>query len=217
VWLTNINGENVPDAEIRLYSTTGEKVREGKTDENGQYRVSIPKGVEPMLVSARVEAPGLSGDVTLAGFDGWTSRFPYRYRDPSYYLPEGHPYLAYIYTERPIYRPGQVVNFKAIIRKDNDARYEVPEQGTPVKVRVLDARGNAIENMELLTNRFGSVHGAINISEGAMLGHYQVETNVDDVITSQTFHVEDYRKPDFRSRSLLSSRKGRTGLCGTRR
>src|SRR5512138_718430 len=42
VWLTNINGKSIPDAEVRLYSTTGEKIREGKTDENGQYRVSIP-------------------------------------------------------------------------------------------------------------------------------------------------------------------------------
>jgi hypothetical protein len=197
VWLTNINGKNVPDAEIRLYSTTGEKVREGKTDENGQYRVSLLDGSEPMLVSARVAEHGLSGDVTLAGLDGWVSNFPYFYDDPSDYLPEGQPYLAYIYTERPLYRPGQVVNFKAIIRKDNDARYDVPGVGTPVKIRVLDARGNAIENMELLTNRFGSVNGTVNIAEGAMLGYYQIETNIDGIINYQTFQVEDYRKPDY--------------------
>jgi alpha-2-macroglobulin len=196
-WLTDINGESIPDAEIRLYSTTGEKVRAGKTDENGQYRVSIPKGAEPMLVTARVDAPGLSGDVALAGFDGWESYFPYVYRDPSAALPKGRPYLAHIYTERPIYRPGQVVNFKAIVRKDDDARYTLPEESTPVEVRVLDTRGNALETMELLTNRFGSVHGTTSIAEGAMLGDYKIEMDVDGVITSQTFKVEDYRKPDY--------------------
>jgi len=30
-------------------------------------------------------------------------------------------YAAYIYTERPIYRPGQTVYFKAIVRRDDDA------------------------------------------------------------------------------------------------
>jgi alpha-2-macroglobulin len=197
VWLTNINGENVPDAEIRVYSARGEKVREGKTDENGQYRVSIPDEVEPMLVSARVEAPGLSGDMTLTGFNGWNSRLSYDYWDPSYNLPEGQPYLAYLYTERPIYRPGQTVHFKAILRNDDDVRYSLPAEGTPVKLRVLDARGNTIENMELLTNRFGTVHNNFSISEGAMLGHYKIEANIDGIITSQTFQVEDYRKPDY--------------------
>ena len=197
VWLTDINGANVPEAEIRVYSSRGEKVREGKTDENGQYRVSIPTGVEPMLVSARVEKAGLSGDVTLAGFDGWNSYFPYEYRDRSYSLPEGQPYLIYTYTERPIYRPGQTVNFKSVIRKDDDVRYSLPVEGTPVKVRLLDARGNTIEHTDLVTNRFGSVNGAFHISEGAMLGHYQIETEVDGITASQTFQVEDYRKPDY--------------------
>jgi len=197
VWLTNIKGKNVPDAEIRVYSTRGEKVREGKTDENGQYRVSIPGGIEPVLVSARVQEPGLSGDVTLAGFGGWGSGFSYDYWDPSYLLPEGQPYLTYVYTERPIYRPGQVVNFKAIVRKDNDLRYSLPDEGRPVKIRVLDARGNTIQNMELLTNRFGTVNGTMTISEGAMLGEYLIETDVEGVITSETFQVEDYRKPDY--------------------
>jgi len=198
VWLTNINGENVPNAEIRLYSSDGEKVREGRTDENGQYRVSIPGESEPMLVSARVTESGLSGDVALAGFAGWNSYFPYDYQDRSYYtLPHGQPYLIYAYTERPIYKPGQTVNFKAVIRRDDDVRFSLVDEGTLAKVRVLDARGNTIENMELRTNRFGTINSAINISEGAMLGHYQIEIEVDEFTTSQTFQVEDYRKPDF--------------------
>ncbi|MBI5945474.1 MAG: Ig-like domain-containing protein [Chloroflexi bacterium] len=200
IWLTNINGKNVPDAEIRVYSTSGEKIREGRTDENGQYRVSIPDDAEPLLVSARIQEVGAAGDVTLAGFNDWSSQFPYSYQDYANILPEGQPYLVYLYTERPIYRPGQTVNFKAIVRKDNDLRYTLPLAGSPVKVRVLDARGNAIENMDLAINRFGTVNGAINISEGAMLGQYQIEADIDGVITSQPFQVEDYRKPDYQIR-----------------
>ena len=213
VWLTNINGENVPDAEIRVYSSRGEKLREGKTDENGQYRVSVPIGAEPMLVSARVEGHGLSGDVTLAGFRGWNSYFPYDYQDRSYNLPDGQPYLLYVYTERPIYRPGQSVNFKAIIRKDDDVRYSLPVEGTTVRVRVLDARGNTIENMELYTNRFGTINNTFIISEGAMLGHYQIEVEVDGIATSETFQVEDYRKPDYQIKLTSSSLNRRISLC----
>ena len=198
VWLTNIHGENIPNAEVRLYSSRGEKVREGMTDENGQYRVSLPDGVEPMLVSARVTERGLSHDVALAGFAGWNSRYPYDYSDRSgRYLPHGQPYLVYVYTERPIYKPGQTVYFKAVIRKDDDVRYSLPDEGTTAKVRVLDARGNTIESMDLHTNGFGTINSAVEISEGAMLGHYQVEVDVDGVTASLTFQVEDYRKPDY--------------------
>lgn len=197
VWLTDINGKNIPDAEIRVYSSRGEKIREGQTDENGQYRVSIPGSVKPMLVSARIDKPGVSGDVSLAGFHGWNSYVTHEYRDRSYLLPEGQPYLVYIYTERPIYRPGQTVNFKAILREDDDVRYSLPGESIPVKIRVLDARGNTLETMELLTNPFGTVNSAFSISEGAMLGHYQIEAEVDGISVRQTFQVEDYRKPDY--------------------
>lgn len=198
VWLTNINGEVVPNAEIRLYSSRGEKVREGMTDENGQYQVSIPEGAEPMLVSARVTESGLSNDVALAGFNGWNSYASYDYWDRSSYDPPyGQPYLIHVYTERPIYKPGQTVNFKAAIRQDDDMRYSLPDEGTIVKIRVLDARENTIESMELRTNRFGTVNGAFNISEGTMLGRYLIEVEVDGVITYQSFKVEDYRKPDY--------------------
>ncbi len=198
VWLTDINGGNVADAEVRVYSTTGEKIREGRTDGNGQYRVTIPADSEPMLVSARVDKSGLAGDVALAGLDGsWYSSYPYNHYDSSDSLPGGQPYLVYTYTERPIYRPGQTVNFKSIVRKDDDVRYSMLEEGTPVKVRILDARENTLDTLNLQTNRYGSVNGSFEIAEGALLGDYQIDTEVNGVITSQTFKVEDYRKPDY--------------------
>ncbi len=202
VWLTNINGENVPDAEVRVYSQRGEKIREGKTNADGQYRVSIPPGAEPMLVSARAApAKDQPDDVTISGFSGWGSYIPYYSDTVDYYesraLPAGQPYMVHAYTERPIYRPGQQVNFKALVRIDHDLRYETPPANTLVKVSVLDARSNTIENFDLRTNRFGSINGVFTLTEGAMLGDYTIETEVDGVISEASFKVEDYRKPDY--------------------
>ena len=202
VWLTDINGGDVPEAEIRVYSETGEKIREGKTDAEGQYRVSIPPGAEPMLVSARTREKNLQEDVTLSGFDGWRRYAQYNY--DKYYeyaaqtnLRQGLPYLLYTYTERPIYRPGQQVNFKAVVRKDHDIRYELPPTNTLVKVTVEDGRGNQVETFDLRTNQFGTVNGAFTLTDGAMLGDYSITTEVDGVSDSYDFKVEDYRKPDY--------------------
>ena len=215
VWLTNINGKSVADAEIRIYNAAGEKICEGKTDGNGQYRVPIPSGTEPLLVSARTQEKNQPEDVTLSGFDGWYASYEsYIYNDPSRYLPLGQPYLAYVYTERPLYRPGQTVNFKAIVRKDNDVRYALPKAGTLVKVRVLDARENTVESFDLHTNSFGTVNGAVTLVDGAMLGSYTIETTVEGVVTTQSFRVEDYRKPDYQITltSLQPEKKDRFSL-----
>jgi uncharacterized protein YfaS (alpha-2-macroglobulin family) len=192
VWVTNINGGDVAEAEIRVYSDRGEKIREGKTDETGLYRVSIPDGYSPMLISARTGEK--KSDVAVTGLDnrwqeyssGFWSRRSQRQN-----------YLAYIYTDRPIYRPGQTVNFKAIIRHDNDLKYEVPEVGLPITLNIRDAKNNLLQTNTLNTNEFGTINGTFSIAEEAALGDYEIETIVNNELKSQTFKVQDYRKPDF--------------------
>ena len=39
----------------------------------------------------------------------------------------GQDYYANLYTDRAIYRPGQTVYFKGVVRKDNDAEYSLPD------------------------------------------------------------------------------------------
>ncbi len=213
-WVTDINGKAVEKAEIRVYNTEGEKVREGESDENGLYTVSVPDGDTAMFVSARVRTRGSPDDVTIAGLhftmdangQGWwyfdysswrSSGSSLDYDDPARDLPKGQPTLAYIYTDRPIYRPGQTVNFKAILRRDDDMRYSLPEAGTPVTVRVLDARKNNLHTFTLATNDFGSMNGDFVIPEGAMLGKYTIETEINGMTSSMLFRVDDYRKPDY--------------------
>lgn len=193
-WVTDNRGRPVPNAEIRVYNAKSEKIREGKSDENGLYRVPLQESDQPVLVSARLRSPD---DVTLAGFSGvWRTYEGYGGSSMSH-LPGGEPFLIYLYTERPIYRPGQTVYFKAILRQDNDVKYELPGPGTPVTVQVKDTRKNTLQTLRLATNDFGSVHGEFLIPEGAMLGDYMIEMDGDGFSGYGQFRVEDYRKPDY--------------------
>ena len=198
VWVSNINGDNVPEAEIRLYSDQGEKVREGKTDENGIYRVSIPDGYNPMLVSARTGKN--NGDVSVVGLDRswyeWSGGY-WQTEIPVY------KYLTYIYTDRPIYRPGQMVNFKAIVRRDKDVKYELPGANLAVTVNVRDAKNNLLQTNMLRANDFGTVNGSFTIAEGGGLGNYTIETVINGETNSQSFKVQDYRKPDLKATIAL--------------
>lgn len=192
IWVSDINGESVPDAEVRLYSDRGENIRKGKTDEQGIYRVTVPMGSNPMLVSAK--APdSREADVSITGLTStWASQGGWYWRQS-----EPADYLVYTYTDRPIYRPGQTVNFKSILRDDHDVKYSLLPVDTQVTVNVRDPKNNLLQSTQTSLSEFGTLNGSFAIAEGATLGEYQIEVLVKGERNRQMFKVEDYRKPDF--------------------
>src|SRR5260221_7600270 len=41
----------------------------------------------------------------------------------------------FVFTDRPLYRPGDTVYFKAVLRDDDDARYALPQGSVHVAIR----------------------------------------------------------------------------------
>ncbi len=192
IWASDINGESLPDYEIRLYSSRGEMIRQGVTNQDGVYRTTVPSGYEAMFVAGRD-----GSDVTISGFSyPWSSSGNWYYWWSTNTTQVKH-YTAYSYTDRPIYRPGDVVYFKTTLRQDDDMVYTTPPAGTPLTVRILDGRQNVLQTFDLKTNSFGSADGEFQLTDGAMLGNYNVEVLVNDEAYTQAFKVQEYRKPDF--------------------
>jgi alpha-2-macroglobulin len=197
IWVSDINGASQRKTEIRLYSSRGEIVNEATTGEDGLLKLKIPGGYTPMLVSARVYGPDGSEDVSIAGLDNrWNTVTSQIWGQSSNQNTYGK-YIEYIYTDRPIYRPGQAVNFKVIVRRDQDVRYSLLPTGTPVTINVKDARGNVIQTTKLFTNEFGSVNSTYQLGEDITTGSYSLEAVVNDEVHIQAFKVEAYRKPEF--------------------
>jgi len=191
VWASAVDGEAASEIEVRLYSSRGESIREGKTDQNGFYRTTIPAGYEPLFVAAR----GGEGDVSIAGL----TTYAWRTSNGNYYVrgAEVPEYNIYTYTDRPIYRPGQTMYFKSILRSDRDVRFSVPPMGTPVTVRVRDGRENIVQTFKLTTNNLGTINGEFQIADGASLGNYSIEVTIGSTSQQQAFKVQEYRKPDI--------------------
>ncbi|MCI0393317.1 MAG: Ig-like domain-containing protein [Chloroflexi bacterium] len=195
-WVSDINGDPVANIEVGVYARDGRLIDGGRTNGLGVFRATIPDyeaggppSIEPLIVIARN-----GDDVTASGLTPeWRGSW-WGWSEPA---PDAPGYAAYIYTDRPIYKPGQIVFFKATIRNDADAVLTVLPAGTPVTVRIRDARNNVVQTQELISNDFGSVDGSFQLAEGAMLGHYKVEIVLDGESHSQSFKVEDYRKPDY--------------------
>ncbi|MBN1317872.1 MAG: Ig-like domain-containing protein [Anaerolineales bacterium] len=189
-WVTDINDEPLNGIQVFAFARDGQEVGSGWTDRQGICRFEVDRDPQPLIIVAQdgedLTISGLSNEWTQTGWWGWWQP-----------MPTGQRYAAHIYTERPIYRPGQTVYFKAIIRSDEDAILDMIPSGTSITVRLRDARDNVAQTVELNSNDFGSVNGRFELAEGAMLGDYTIEIVVDDESHRQKLKVQDYLKPDY--------------------
>jgi len=201
-WVTDINGGPRPRVRVSVYARDGVLLAEGRADEYGVYRTHLERDPQPLIVVAQ-DSEALTGreiegtDITVSGLSNeWQAGFS-RWGGWWRSAPQAQDYAVYVYTDRPIYRPGQTLYYKAILRRDEDAALSLPPEGMPVTVRMRDARDNVVQSFEQSTNAFGTLAGEFKLAEGAMLGDYQVEVRLGEESHRQVFKVQDYRKPDF--------------------
>ncbi|MHB1688451.1 MAG: alpha-2-macroglobulin family protein [Ignavibacteriaceae bacterium] len=117
--------------------------------------------------------------------------------DPYFYFRlDAKPYTAYIYTNQPVYRPGQTVFYKAIIR-ERSGNNLVNVTGKKFKVIIRTQKRKEIFSHEMETNEFGSISGSFKLSDDAELGNYSVIVAENDQPYFGSFSVEEYKKPEY--------------------
>ena len=80
---------------------------------------------------------------------------------------------AYIYTDRPAYRPGQEVALRGVVREARDGQYANPA-GASYKVEVYDSRGRLLIARDTKLSEFGTFHEAVRLDPNAPVGSYRV-------------------------------------------
>ncbi|MCU0464314.1 MAG: Ig-like domain-containing protein [Anaerolineae bacterium] len=111
-------------------------------------------------------------------------------------------YSAYLYTDRPVYRPGQTVYFRGIIRQDIDNDYPLPDL-TTVPVTIRNSSGETVSQRDLTLSAYGTFTADFPIDDEAELGYYQVEVTLPSSGEysyeggSTGFDVAAYRLPEF--------------------
>jgi len=108
------------------------------------------------------------------------------------------PYSGAFYTDRNIYRPGQTVYFKGIIRADDDAHYTLPLAEKMATVTIFDSQGKEIFNEEAPINAWGTLNGSFDLDANAGLGYYSIQVLYgQDTYFYDDFQVAAYRRPEF--------------------
>jgi uncharacterized protein YfaS (alpha-2-macroglobulin family) len=105
-------------------------------------------------------------------------------------------WLGYVYTDRPVYRPGHTVQFKGILRRHNGDALQLPGN-KEVEVTIQDPAQNTLLKQKFTLTAFGSFHGKFDVPTSAALGTYWISVKVDRATVNGQFDVEEYRKPEY--------------------
>ena len=193
VWAVDLN-TNSPAANlpVTVYDQSGSPLVSGTTDIDGVFQGSITAYQDPYNASfAMLGQPGEDNFGFAFSFwnDGVT---PWNFEVPVNYYPSKT--YAYIYTDRPIYRPGDTVYFRLIVRQVSNGRYSLPDISSYPLV-LYGPMGDQIATFDLPLSGFGTGHGEYTLPADIMPGDYGL-SNQDDAAYG-TFKVADYRKPEI--------------------
>ncbi|MBN1940104.1 MAG: hypothetical protein JW843_10985 [Candidatus Aminicenantes bacterium] len=112
------------------------------------------------------------------------------------------------FTDRALYRPGQMIHFKGLCLSANANRAEyraLAAQG--VRVEFRDANRQEIASLNLITNEFGSFSGVFTAPADRLTGAMTISTG--DPRGSCTVRVEEYKRPKFQVKIEMPDREFR--------
>lgn len=122
---------------------------------------------------------------------------------------KGHAALtAALFTERGVYRPGETVYAKLIVRA---AGTLAAPSKRKVKIAIKDPRGRALLDKELTLDSFGGAHVRLALPKDSRLGPYSVQASQGSATLRRSFRVEEYRVPSFAVKLRTAPEPWRTG------
>jgi uncharacterized protein YfaS (alpha-2-macroglobulin family) len=178
------DGKGVPGATVAFY-----------------WKEKTPFAQTTTGTDGTAELPPCPGEMAMV----WAFRGAHR---AATYLSQGKTssYTHYLFTDRPVYRPGQKVYFKGIVREREQNEYRVPAV-SEARVTVLDPENKQIAEQTLPLSERGTFAGEFTLPEESPLGGYsfrvvylragQLEP-IEVVEYAGGFEVQEYRKPEFR-------------------
>jgi len=108
---------------------------------------------------------------------------------------EGLKAKAYLFTEKPIYRPGQCVHLKGFVREVAKGRYTV-DQESSYSASLLSPEGRIVSTREITLDAFGGFASDFNLDGSAPLGTYSLQLEARAGWTEHlAFTVGQYTPP----------------------
>ena len=102
--------------------------------------------------------------------------------------------IAAVWTSAPLYKPGELVQFRGNLRKTGLEHSLNPDEQT-VQVEVLDKEKKTVWSGSMVLSKLGSFHAEFKLSTAAKTGKYTFKIARHDL---KGFEVKAYRLPRFK-------------------
>jgi uncharacterized protein YfaS (alpha-2-macroglobulin family) len=216
VWVTTLSsGRPVEGAVVGVWDAAGARRHEATTDADGLAR--LPGAVDMLGPDADTDdnwstpfalVAATKGDdtgVTLASWEGDLAPWVSRTWDGN--VPDVE---LVVFAERGIYRPGETVHVKGVVRERSRGALRLPAAGSSLRLRLGHDDGAPVVDRRVKLSRFGTFHADLPLPKDAALGWWQAR--VDGTLEGRTaeagssrpvdgsagFRVEEYRAPQFK-------------------
>lgn len=175
VWVTDmVTAEAMPDATVTVLRA-GTAIARGQTGPDGVWRASVRAFSSDDFVTIVAQGRGEYG----AWFSYSESDLPTR--------------QGYLYTDRPIYRPGQIVYFRGVLRDRHDMDYRLPNmRSVHVTIQSTYSSQKLYEDDVPLTD-FGTFSGEFRLPDTAPIGEAIIRADQASVM----FTIAEFRVPEY--------------------
>jgi TonB-dependent SusC/RagA subfamily outer membrane receptor len=198
-------GKPIKNAEIHLKSSDKNQDfyinKKVKTNSNGFSSINTKNTLRNVEITVK----------TKKDFANFGTHYLYNRNNYSETTNDEITIKPFIFTDRSIYRPGQIVYFKAIVIKKQGDKSEVFKNEF-VEVTLFDINNQIVKTLDLQLNDFGSVAGEFIIPNNGLTGEFTIDLdesskkgsafykNADfdnDYNNSVIISVEEYKRPKF--------------------
>ncbi|MBC8646816.1 MAG: hypothetical protein H7X85_06605, partial [Thermoanaerobaculia bacterium] len=205
----------VEGAEVSIRTPDGKTFWKGATNGSGiavAPATALRNPENPwdlaFLITAEKE-----GDVAYVASD-WNEGVAPWFFNVNYDLSESKPLLrGSLFPDRGVYRLGEEVHVKAVVRSDTAKGIALLPRETPLTVVVRDSQGNEIHKRAVRLNDWGAADWSFTLPQNAPLGTYTASGTVEGQTReiSGSFLVAAYRRPDFRVDVTLAAENALAG------
>ncbi|MGD2270830.1 MAG: MG2 domain-containing protein, partial [Desulfobacterales bacterium] len=209
-----VNGKAIAGADFEFFGYHQKRIKNTRryrirtrnftrqSDHNGQ--VLIDAGQLPEKYNWLVTVTTAKGRLAFLGFSGvWY---------PNYYGSEYNRTKTLFLTDRPVYRPGHAVKFKAWVRQ---AKYDQQDQsrfaGRHFTVYLRNPKGETVYSQTVTADAYGGFSGQFELPADAPLGIYGLSHSGSTILGGHTFRVEEYKKPEFEVKIDVPAEPGKLG------
>ncbi len=210
VWVTGVNdGAPRAGATVEVHDAQGRRLATARTDARGLARLSGWSGVravddeEGYTNFEGYVRVTLGSDRAVTAINRWDPDLsPWRFNVQSAWGDRRLPLAGAVFAERGIYRPGERVYAKAILRAGALGALRVPARTDSIKWIFHDRDEGVLRERTVAPSAFGTAEQALELPTTTAIGTYRVEVQAKRQgkwrsVAQTSYRVAEYRPPEF--------------------